>query len=146
MALPRISWLRIWPRRLLMSPITPPTKSPGVTTSTSMIGSSSFTPAFAQPSRIAEREAISKAMALESTSWKAPSYSVTFMSTIGKPISTPASHTLCTPFSTPGMYSFGTTPPTISLSNSLPLPVSLGSSRSLTRANWPVPPVCFLCV
>ena len=85
-------------------------------------------------------------MALESTSWKAPSYSVTFMSTIGKPISTPASHTLCTPFSTPGMYSLGTTPPTISLSNSLPLPASLGSSRSLTRANWPVPPVCFLCV
>ena len=68
------------------------------------------------------------------------------MSTIGKPISTPESHTDCTPFSTPGMYSFGTTPPTISLSNSLPAPASFGSSRSLTRANCPVPPVCFLCV
>ena len=51
-----------------------------------------------------------------------------------------------TPFSTPGMYSLGTAPPMISVSNSLPLPVSFGSRRSLTRANWPVPPVCFLCV
>ena len=67
-ALPRISWLRIWPRRLLMSPITPPTKSPGDTTSTSMIGSSSFTPALFAPSRIAVRAAISKAIVLESTS------------------------------------------------------------------------------
>ena len=68
------------------------------------------------------------------------------MSTIGKPISTPLSQTDLTPFSTPGMNSFGTVPPTISLSNSLPLPVSFGSMRNLTRANWPVPPVCFLCV
>ena len=29
------------------------------------------------------------------------------MSTIGKPIRTPLSHTDLTPFSTPGMYSFG---------------------------------------
>ena len=28
-ALPRISWVLIWPRRLLMSPMTLPTKSPG---------------------------------------------------------------------------------------------------------------------
>ena len=129
-----------------MSPMTPPTKSPGVTTSTSMIGSRILTPALSQPSFIAERAAISKAIAEQSTSWKAPSYSVTFMSTIGKPISTPLSHTDLTPFSTPGMYSFGTVPPTILASNSLPLPVSFGSSLSLTRANWPVPPVCFLCV
>ena len=58
-----------------------------------MIGSSSFTPALSQPSFMAEREAISKAMADEFTSWKAPSYSVTFMSTIGKPMRTPFSHT-----------------------------------------------------
>ena len=53
------------------------------------------------------------------------------MSTIGKPISTPVSQTDLTPFSTPGMYSFGTVPPTILASNSLPLPVSFGSSLQL---------------
>ena len=68
MALPRISWLRMRPRRLFRSPIMLPTNSPGVTTSTSMIGSSSFTPAFSQPSRMACRAAISKAMVELSTS------------------------------------------------------------------------------
>jgi len=103
-------------------------------------------PPFSQPSRIAEREAISNAIADESTSWKAPSVSVTFMSTIGKPINMPVSQIDLTPFSTPGMYSLGTEPPTISALNSFPLPISLGSRRIFTRANWPVPPVCFLCV
>ena len=49
--------------------MTPPTNSPGVTTSTSMIGSSSLTPPLSQPSFIAARAAISKAIADESTSW-----------------------------------------------------------------------------
>ena len=50
------------------------------------------------------------------------------------------------PFSTPGMYSFGTEPPMIFDSKLLPRPASFGSKMILTRANWPVPPVCFLCV
>ena len=48
--------------------MTDPVNSSGVTTSTFMIGSSSFAPAFFSPSRIAAREAISKARTDESTS------------------------------------------------------------------------------
>ncbi len=54
--------------------------------------------------------------------------------------------TLLMPFSTPGIYSFGTAPPTIFDSKAEPAPASFGSKMILTRANWPVPPVCFLCV
>ena len=50
------------------------------------------------------------------------------------------------PFWTPGMNSFGTEPPTIELSNTKPEPGSPGSNMIFTRANWPVPPVCFLWV
>ena len=50
------------------------------------------------------------------------------------------------PFSTPGMYSFGTVPPMTLLSNLKPEPFSPGTNTSLTRANWPEPPLCFLCV
>ena len=58
----------------------------------------------------------------------------------------PAPSTDSRPFSTPGMYSFGTAPPTISFSNSKPVPGGSGSATIFTCANWPVPPVCFLCV
>src|SRR5207237_114756 len=58
----------------------------------------------------------------------------------------PAPITLLRPFSTPGMNSFGTAPPTTLDSNSNPLPGSFGSTTIETSANWPVPPVCFLCV
>jgi len=44
------------------------------------------------------------------------------------------------------MYSFGTEPPTILESKLKPAPASFGWTMILTRANWPVPPVCFLCV
>ena len=71
---------------------------------------------------------------------------LTLTSRIGKPASTPESTTLFTPFCTPGTYSFGTLPPTTLFSNSKPLPASFGSITSLTRANWPEPPVCFLWV
>ena len=67
-------------------------------------------------SRIAAREAISKARTLESTSWNAPSISSTRKSITGKPASGPESITELMPFSTPGMYSLGTAPPTILLS------------------------------
>ena len=50
------------------------------------------------------------------------------------------------PFSTPGMYSFGTEPPTIRLSNEKPSPGSVGVITILTSANWPEPPDCFLWV
>ena len=54
--------------------------------------------------------------------------------------------TLSMPFSTPGMYSFGTEPPTIFDSNTKSSLSGFGSNTILTRANWPVPPVCFLWV
>ena len=64
----------------------------------------------------------------------------------GKPASTPVSVDAFSPFSTPGTYSFGTVPPTTSFSKTKPEPGGNGSKRSLTRANWPAPPVCFLWV
>jgi hypothetical protein len=94
----------------------PPVYSSGVTTSTFMIGSSSLAPAFLRPSRMPIRAAISKARTLESTSWNLPSISATLKSITGKPASGPLSMTDLMPFSTPGMYSFGTAPPTIRLS------------------------------
>ena len=65
--------------------------------------------------------------------------SVTLRSTTGKPASTPEPSTDSRPFSTPGMYSFGTVPPTTSFSNSKPLAGGKGSATILTRANWPEP-------
>jgi hypothetical protein len=50
---------------------------------------------------------------VESTSWNLPSTSATLKSITGKPASGPESITDLMPFSTPGMYSLGTTPPTI---------------------------------
>ena len=41
------------------------------------------------------------------------------------------------------MNSLGTDPPKISLTNSKPVPGGSGSTRSLTCAYWPRPPVCF---
>ena len=116
-ALPRASWLRIWPRREVRSPMMPPVYASGVTTSTFMIGSSSLAPARFSPSRIAARAAISKASTELSTSWWPPSISVTLKSITGKPASGPESITERMPFSTPGMYSLGTEPPTTLLSN-----------------------------
>ena len=58
----------------------------------------------------------SNANALESTSWYAPSTSVTLKSITGKPANTPVSREALRPLSTPGMYSSETEPPTILLS------------------------------
>jgi hypothetical protein len=44
------------------------------------------------------------------------------------------------------MNSFGTAPPMISFSNSNGVPGGAGSAMILMAANWPEPPVCFLCV
>src|SRR6185436_7836034 len=46
-----------------------------------------------------------------STSWYLPSSSVYLKSTVGNPASTPVSACTLMPFSTAGMYSFGTAPP-----------------------------------
>src|SRR3972149_4548904 len=51
-----------------------------------------------------------------------------------------------TPFSTEPMYCLGTTPPTILSWNPTPLPRGSDSISRETRAYWPWPPVCFLCV
>ena len=53
---------------------------------------------------------------------------------------------LLTPFSTAETNSLGIEPPTTSFSNVKPEPGSPGLTTILTRANWPEPPVCFLCV
>ena len=57
--------------------------------------------------------AISKDIPDESTEWKLPSTSVAFRSTMGKPATTPSVRDFTTPFSTEGMYSLGTAPPTM---------------------------------
>ncbi len=69
LALPRMSWPWIWPRRAFRSPMTEPVYSSGETTSTFITGSSRTEPPFCRASRKAAREAISKASADESTSW-----------------------------------------------------------------------------
>ena len=116
-----MSWLWITPRRRFRSPTTSPTWSSGVVTSTSMIGSRMTGPAFFMPSRKQALAAISKASADESTSWYLPSTRVYLKSTVGKPASTPVSACTLMPFSTAGMYSFGTAPPTTPFSNSMPV-------------------------
>ena len=49
----------------------------------------------------------------ESTSWKEPSYNLTFMDSTGKPAKGPFSIAFLKPFSTAGMNSLGILPPTI---------------------------------
>ena len=68
-ALPRGSMPSMWPRRELMSPMTSPMKSAGVTTSTAIIGSSSTGLAFWAAFLNASEPAILNAMSEESTSW-----------------------------------------------------------------------------
>src|SRR5690625_1326044 len=71
--------------------------------------------------------AILKAISLESTSWYDPSYSVALTSINGYPANTPFSMDSLIPCSTDGMYSLGTTPPTILFSKTNPSPGSRGS-------------------
>ena len=94
-----------------------------------MIGSRMIGLAFFMPSRKQALAAISNASALESTSWYLPSTRVYLKSTVGKPASTPVSACTRMPFSTAGMYSFGTEPPTVLFSNTTPC-VALQSART----------------
>ena len=89
-------------------------------------------------------EAISNANTLESTSCCAPSIKATLKSMTGNPANGPLSITDWIPFSTPGIYSLGTAPPTILLSKEYPSPGSVGDITNFTLANWPAPPDCFL--
>ena len=128
------------------SPITSPAVSSGTITSTLRIGSNSCGLA----SRIACLKpmlpAISNATPDESTEWELPSYSSTLMPTTGKPANTPCDAALRTPFSTEGMYSLGTLPPTTELENVIPASAPEGATRINTCPYCPLPPDCFLCL
>ena len=65
---------------------------------------------------------------------------------IGKPISDPVSAVSRMPFSTDGIYSFGTLPPLTSSVKTKPEPRSPGVTLMRISANWPEPPDCFLWV
>ena len=103
----------------------------GMTTSTRMIGSRIAGLAFSTASLTAMEAAILNAISLESTSWYDPSKTVALTSTIGiagvdarlerrpDPV---VDRRACTPS--------GSTPPTILSTNSIPVPVSRGSSLS----------------
>ena len=88
-------------------------------------GSSSTGSARRAPSRIAMAPAILNAISLESTSWKDPSCNVARTLISGYPAITPLSICSSSPFPTAGMYSRGTTPPTMASTNS-----KLGASSS----------------
>ncbi len=79
--------------------------------------------------------AILNAISLESTSWYEPSNSFALISTSGYPASTPRSSESSRPALTAGMYSRGTTPPTIAFSNSKPFPSSFGPNSIQTCPN-----------
>ena len=107
--------------------MTPPVYSSGVTTSTFMIGSSSLAPALRRPSRMPIRAAISKAstdrvdvveLAVDQRDLEVDHREAGQRA---------QSITDSMPFSTPGMNSLGTVPPTILLSNEKPSPGSVGS-------------------
>ena len=81
----------------------------------------------------------------ESTGWKDPSLKVTLRESISKPAKGPFFIASLKPFSTEGIYSFGTLPPFILFINSNPTcSSSPGSIVNTISANLPLPPVCFL--
>ena len=64
----------------------------------------------------------------------------------GKPATAPLCAAASMPLLTAGTYSLGTRPPATRFSKTKPVPGPPGSNRIFTRANWPAPPVCFLCL
>jgi hypothetical protein len=78
--------------------------------------------------------AISNVMPDESTECDEPSVNITDTSTTGYQATTPSTAALRMPFSTAGMKSFGTLPPTTFDPNVIPLPVSPAEISSTT---WP---------
>ena len=109
-----------------------PVKLSGTVISTFIIGSSMIGLACCMPFVAACPPAISKDTPDESTGGKLPSTRVAFMSTTGYPATTPPFRAFLTPFSTEGMYSRGTTPPTMVSENSNPVPRGIGSTSIQT--------------
>ena len=114
-----------------------------------MIGSRITAPAARPTSLYPILAANSKDNASESTGWKDPSNKVTFKLSTAYPAKGPAFIASLKPFSTAGIYSFGTLPPFTSLTNcnpigALPSTKSAGSKRNTISPNLPRPPDCFL--
>ena len=83
-------------------------------------------------------------MSEESTVWNLPSTSVTRMSTIGFPPTTPSAIVLTMPFSTEGMNWCGTAPPKILSSYTKPATACGSGSTSIVQTAYcPWPPLCF---
>jgi len=123
----------------------PPWYSLGPSTATFISGSRICGPAFGYVSRQAPRAASWKAMSEESTAWAAPSLRVTETPVTGAPMRAPLASMERKPFSTAGMNSLGTEPPTISSAKRNGSSVH-GSMKPATLPYWPEPPVCFLWV
>ena len=114
--------------------------SSGTVTSTFIIGSNITDLACLQASLNAIEAAILNAISEESTSWYEPSTNVALKSITGYPASIPLSAASLIPSSIGLIYSLGTAPPTILLSNLIPLPGSNGSISIHTSPYWPCPP------
>ncbi len=141
---PLISIFSILPLRALTSPTISPKYSSGDTTSKLMMGSKRTGAALEAASLKAKEPAILKAIDVESTSWKEPSKSVTFISDIGKPAKIPVSMASLIPASMEEMNSLGIAPPLIRSTNSNPLALTKGSTVTLQWPYWPRPPVCLI--
>ena len=109
-----------------------PKLSSGTVIVTFIIGSRITGCAFLAAARKAIEAATRNAVSFESTSWYEPSYNLALISTNGYPARTPLAIESSNPFSTAGMYSRGTTPPTIAFSNSKPFPSSFGVNSTHT--------------
>ena len=114
--------------------------SSGTVTSTFMIGSNKTDLPCLHPSLNAIEPAILNAISEESTSWYEPSTTVALKSITGYPANIPLSAASLIPSSIGLIYSFGIAPPTILLSNSIPLPGSNGSISNQQCPYCPRPP------
>ena len=114
--------------------------SVGTVISTLIIGSNITALACLHPSLNAIEAAILNAISEESTSWYEPSTNDTLKSITGYPAKIPVWAASLIPCSIGLIYSFGTAPPTILLSNSIPLPASNGSISNHTSPYCPLPP------
>ena len=115
--------------------------SSGTVISTFIIGSNITALACLHPSLNAIDAAILNAISDESTSWYEPSTNVALKSITGYPAKIPLSAASLIPCSIGLIYSFGTAPPTILLSNSIPFPGSNGSISNQTSPYCPLPDV-----
>ena len=117
-----------------------PKYSSGITTSTFIIGSKITGLHFLAASLRANDAATLNAISDESTSWYDPSNNLALTSINSYPANTPFAIESFNPASTAGMYSRGTTPPTIAFSNSNPAPGSFGVNSIHTSPYCPRPP------